>query len=225
MAEKDANFTELAGVPVHYDRYSDPNDDSKPHPEFGYGTRGKSYRFYCSNSFQPKLEACFAELWEKCPHDKAEVITSAGAYVKKAKMHGRGRAFDLDAIFWKDREFITINYPIDPVFYSGVEAILRKHFGTVLNYNYDPRHRDHFHFDDGTDVRFSKYSESRVWFLQAALTNVHAIAVEMDGVWGPETSRESKKALKNISIDGNLTSREVWIKFLDETARIAFESV
>jgi Extensin-like protein C-terminus len=222
MEAKDANFRELAGVSVNYDRFTDPLNSRVPHPEFGYGTRGKPARFYCSSSFLPKLEACFAELWLKCPYGRAEVICSAGAYVKKAKMHGMGRAFDLDAIFWSDREFVTLNYPLDPVFYTGVEAVVRKHFGTVLNYNYNVDHRDHFHIDDGTAVTFNK-SESRVWFLQSALMHVHGIAVEMDGVWGPETNRESRKALRNLGIDGGLATRSVWLEFLDRTAQIAFE--
>ena len=70
----------------------------------------------------------FIELWRVCPLGRAEVVTSAGAYVNKPGSHGQGRGFDLDAIFWADKNFITLHYPQDRRFYLGVEAILRKHF-------------------------------------------------------------------------------------------------
>jgi hypothetical protein len=88
-------FEKLAGVPVHYDRSA---------PPFGYGTRGRPAKFHSELTFVMKLEQCLQELWEVCPLHQAQVMTSAGAWVDKPGFHGRGRAFDLDGIFWGDEE-------------------------------------------------------------------------------------------------------------------------
>jgi hypothetical protein len=151
MSNRPANFfTELAGVPVHYDRF--------PEPEFSYGTRGKPMRFHCTPAFQQKLEVCFQELWQVCPLGPAEVITSAGTFVDKPGHHGRGSAFDLDGIFWANKTFITLHYPMDRPVYLAVDALLRKHFGTVLNYHLALGGRT-YRFDDAsrwlTDAGFA----------------------------------------------------------------------
>ena len=138
------SFKTLGGVPVHY---------ARP-PVAQYGSRGKPHTFYCEAGFQKQLDSMFDELWLKCPFGKAEVITSAGAFVEKPGQHGKGRALDIDGIFWAERDFVTLRYPKDTKFYLGVEAILKKHFGTVLDYNYNKDHHDHFHVDNGSNVGF-----------------------------------------------------------------------
>lgn len=208
-------FTELSGTAVHYARA----------PVAPYATRGKSYRFYVIESFEQSLVACFKELWKVCPFGQADVLTSAGAYVNKSGYHGLGRGFDLDAIFWPERDFVTLNYPSDPVFYLGVEAILRRHFGTVLNYLYNRAHRDHFHIDNGTSVKFTSSSTSRVYFLQAALTHVLDIPVLIDGKYGSQTSGATNKALKNIGSTGKLESANTWKALLLSIAETAFNKV
>ncbi len=215
MSRPQNYFKELSAVPVHY---------ARP-PIAPYATRGKPYRFYTTKPFEGKLTACFDELWTVCPLGKAEVITSAGAYVDKPGYHSKGRGFDLDAIFWKQRDFVTLDYPSDPVFYLGIEAIIRRHFGTVLNYLYNRAHRDHFHIDDGTPVKFSSQSTSRVLFIQAALTYIHDIPVIIDGVYGQQTSTAIKDILARIGSSGKIETIATWKKFLLNSAEIAFKSV
>lgn len=219
-------FKELAGVPVHYDRFANP--------PFNYGSRGKPYTFYSLESFEKKLDAFFSELWQVCPLGKAEVITSAGAYVAKPGSHGQGRGFDIDAIFWNEKSFITLRYPQDRSFYLGVEAVLRKHLGTVLNYEYDVAHQDHFHVDDTSPVGFFVTHRSRVLFVQMALTHVYGRPVSIDGFVGPETAT----TLRNVLLDGDLASpgdvatndqvfthlSDRWIDFLNTTAAVGFGS-
>lgn len=89
-------FAEIAGVPVHYDRFP---------PPCNYGTRGAPHKFFAADEFIQKLNDCFKELWKVCPYGRAQVITSAGAYVDKPGWHGKGMAFDLDGIFWKAKTF------------------------------------------------------------------------------------------------------------------------
>lgn len=208
-------FTELAGIPVHY---------ARP-PLAPYATHGKPYNFHVLESFEQELVECFEELWNVCPFGKAELITSAGAYVNKSGYHGKGRGFDLDAIFWKERDFVTLDYPSDPVFYLGVEAILRRHFGTVLGYIYNRAHRDHFHIDNGTEVKFTSASNSRVLFVQASLTHVLDIPVDIDGKYGPQTSKAIRKALDDMGVTDDFDSIPGWKLYLLKVAESAFKKV
>lgn len=208
-------FNTIANVPVHYDRY---HADSG----FGYGTRGKPFRPQASATFIRTLDQCFGELFQICPFGIAEVITSAGAFVDKPGFHGLGRAFDLDGIFWPDQDLVAIEYPSKPFLYLAIESILRRHFGTVLAYNYNADHRDHFHLDNGSAVRFDRMSKSRVEYLQAAMTFVHGDAVEVDGVWGPSTDKALRRTLNDLGLSGGLSSKTTWLKFLEDTSKLAF---
>jgi hypothetical protein len=215
---------ELAGVPVHYDRYR-----SDAH---GYGTRGRPVTLHCTAAFEEKLQACFEELWDVCPLGRAEVVTTAGAYVDKPGAHSKGRAFDLDGLFWSERAFVARNYPREREFYLAVEAVLRKHFGTVLNYRYNAAHRDHFHIDDLAQRGFYKSHRSRVLFLQMILTHLFETPVAVDGIFGPETSEAAREMLvrRELASPGALaggealdrTLGEVWFDLLGEVARAGF---
>ncbi|WP_020588532.1 extensin family protein [Desulfobacter curvatus] len=209
------NYAEtIAGVPVHYDRYNNPR--------YCYGTRGKPYKFYMTQGFETKLNESFEDLWEICSLGKAEVIASAGAYVDKPGMHAKGRAIDIDALFWSDYALITNNYLVQTSFYLGVEAILRKHFGTVLNYLYNAAHKDHFHVDDGTEVGYSNTSKSKTFFLQAALVNLFEQPISVDGKWGDETSGAVSVVFKGLGIQRDIFDKNAWLDFLTQAANKAF---
>jgi peptidoglycan hydrolase-like protein with peptidoglycan-binding domain len=219
MTRPSNSFTTLSGIPVHYDRFSPPDN---------YGTRGKPYRFYATSSFEDKLDKCFEELWGLCPNGRAELITSGGTYVDKPSFHGQGRAFDLDGIFWSNRTFVTFKdgyQRSDRKFYFGVEAVLRKHFGTVLDYLYNADHRDHFHVDDGTGVGFRASAKSVVYFLQAALVYVFNLSVGasgIDGVYGSDTKAAVRQALSRLGITGDISNVNTWRQFLTGVAQTAF---
>ncbi len=227
MATPSNSFTKLGGVPVHYDRFSDPR--------YAYGTRGKPHTFYCLTEFETKLDGCLNELWRVCPLGQAEIITSAGAYVNKSGAHGCGRGFDLDAVFWADKNFVTLHYPQDKRFYLGVEAVLRKHFGTVLNHEYNAAHRDHFHIDDLSEVGFRTGSKSRVLFLQMAISHVFGKPIAVDGGFGDETSDAAKHLLLDLGLAtasqlrtrGNIEVYlgQNWLTLLDKVSAAAFEGL
>lgn len=211
MSQLSNYFRSLAGVKVHYDR--DPG---------AYGTDGKPYDFYATRELQSKLEAFFTELWQACPLGKAQLITSAGAYVDKPNsQHNSGNAMDIDCIFWENKKFITKKYPNDKLFYLGVEAILRKHFGNVLNYHYNVAHQDHFHVDVGKPVGF-RTSRANTLFLQAALSEVYYDRVAIDGNFGDETKAALARVLNKLNIQGGLNDLNKWLTFLDATAKTAF---
>lgn len=212
MPKPTNSFTTLAGVPVHYDRP----------PVAEYGSRGKPHTFYCLESFEKQLDTFFAELWLKCPLGKAEVITSAGAYVDKPGQHGNGRALDIDGIFWASRDFVTLRYPKDKPFYLGVEAILKKHFGTVLSYNYNADHHDHFHVDNGSNVGFGPSKQTTACFVGAALNHVFGRKVKE----GPVLTEEMKAALREVltanGIPTDLSILQNYFAWLDLVAAQAW---
>jgi hypothetical protein len=217
MAQPGASFTSLAGAPVHYDRP----------PVAPYGTRGVAKRFYSEADFTAALERCFSELWDVCPFGRAAVITSAGAYVKKPGQHGAGRAFDLDGVFWPGKDFVTLNAGFnagDRNFYYGVECILRRHFGQVLNFDYNADHRDHFHIDDSQPVALRKNSTAVTLFVQGMLRRVYGRSIGVDGTWGNATEDALREACVAAGMVGTVTSVSEWQQFLLLSARRSFGS-
>jgi len=203
-------FDRLAGVPTHYDRTTAAE----------YGTRGHPATFQCGAQFKKKLDATFADVWTLMR--QAEVITTAGAYVARAGMHGQGRAFDLDGLFWDHREFVTFRDGYqgrNRKLYYGVEAVLRRHFGTVLDFNYNADHLDHFHMDDSAAVGFRPGSKSLVLFVQAALNEFYAAGLAVDGIYGPKT----RAALARHA--GNVTALPAWLAWLADLARMGWAHV
>ena len=207
-------FTKLAGVPVHYDRNSKQS----------YGTRGIPFKPRALEITVRKLNDCFEELFDVNPFKKGEVIISAGAYFDKPGQHGNGKAFDLDGIFWEREKLIAIEYPEKPILYISVESILRKYFGTILSYNYNLAHRDHFHLDTGSRVGFNQMSKSRVEYLQGAITWIYGYPILIDGIWGPQTKGALEKTLQELDIS-NIEDTNNWVKFLDITAKKGFASI
>jgi hypothetical protein len=216
VAKPTASFTTLAGVAVHYDR----------HPIAKYGSRGVARRFYAQPDFIEKLERCFDELWRISPYGRAEVITSAGAYVDKKGQHGLGRAFDLDGIFWPDKEFVTLHdgqRARDRKLYYGVECVLRKHFGQVLNFSYNQSHHDHFHIDTDMPVGLRKSSKAVTVFVQGVLRHVYGLAVAIDGQWGALTEQAVGRAAAAAGLTVDYNSLAGWLQFLSLTAARAFD--
>lgn len=131
-------------------------------------------------------------------------------------MHGQGRAFDLDGVFWEERSLVTLRdgwQGRDRRLYFGVEAVLRRHFGTVLDFHYNAAHRDHFHIDDSASVGFRPGSRSLVLFVQAALNEFYGAGLRVDGAYGPLTRAAVSDAV------GNVTAPAEWLAFLGQIAR------
>ena len=205
MSSTEKSFTTLAGVPIHYAR----------EPIAAYGTIGQQMMFFCTNAFHAKLEAFVQDLIDSCPLGRPEAIVTAGVYVDKPNSkHRLGRAFDLDSIFWSDRSFVSKNYPADKAFYLGVEAIIRKHFGTVLQYKYDRRHEDHFHFDDGTKPDFNTSWRSYTFFAQTSLNVLFGEALDEDGTWGTKTADAVKRVFSAAGINTPITTKANWQAYL-----------
>lgn len=206
--------SQLGGVDLFYDRRSSA--------DLGKGVRTT---LAMTQNFEDKLDACFKELWQLCPLGTADKIFTAGAWVDKPGQHGQGRAFDLDGFEWTSRKFIVLEDGArngDRKFYFGIDAVLRKHFGVVLNYLYNTDHHDHFHIDDGSPIDFDTSSRSKVLFLQGSLVFVFGLSVGptgIDGQWGDKTKNAVNQVLTRLGISGNIFTKSVWLSFLTETAK------
>jgi len=212
MPKPTYSFTSLSGVPTHYAR----------EPIALYGTPGVAHKFYCIQSTADKLDAMFNDLWARCPLGKAEVITSAGAFVEKPGWHGQGKAFDLDAIFWNGRAFVTKRFPSDAKFYLGVESVLRRHFGTILAYSYNGAHEDHFHLqDDGVAVGFSEARRTCVLFVQNALKHLRGVSLSINGSMDAATKTALDAWLSELGI-AHLNTVANYERFLDAVQEAGF---
>lgn len=171
------------------------------------------------------LDDAFRDVWRLTGLGKAEVITSAGAFVNKPGAHGQGRALDIDGIFWTDKTFITLHagwQGQDREFYFGVEAILRLHFGIVLDYEYNLDHRDHFHVDDTMSLAFSPSASAKVGFLQGMINNVWGKRVDEDLIWGPQTAGAVSEVLEVAGLPGPITKQTQWLSLMKKTAERVF---
>jgi hypothetical protein len=201
MAPKNLqSFTRLAGIPIHYARA----------PSAPYGTRGKPRKVRLAGGTRERFESCFAELREIA--GKPDCIVSGGCYVNKPGRHGQGRAMDIDSIWWPGWHVVTkVGITIR---YLGVEAVLRRHFGTVLNYDYNRAHQDHWHVDDGRPVGYAPRSRAQTVFVQQALNILWGKNLLVDGKTGPKTTEALMNAYEDVKGD-----TEIWLDFLGWVAK------
>lgn len=137
-------------------------------------------------------------------------ILTGGLTVNKPGQHGVGNAVDIDGFWWSATDkFMANDAPTDWWRYLRYEATLRKAFGTVLNYDYNTGHHDHWHCDLGgtTDWRGV---ESQAKFAQRALNEIWGESLTIDGDWGSN----SRAALTRAGYD--FSSADGWDHFLDD---------
>jgi hypothetical protein len=211
--------SKLGGVDVFFDRRFS-----------GDLGQGINVPLAMTQGFEDKLDQCFNELWSVVPLGKPNKIFTAGAFTNKPGFHGLGRAFDLDGFEWTNRKFIVLEDGArngDRKFYFGIEAILKRHFGVVLDYLFNTDHHDHFHLDDSLQIDFSASAKSKVVFLQGALIHVFGLSIGaagIDGQMGPNTQQAVNQALAKLGISGSISNKNVWLQFLLGTAKEAFGS-
>ncbi|MFD2917907.1 hypothetical protein [Psychroserpens luteus] len=202
----------INNIPLHYARLVN-------HP---YGTLGEQRNFSIDSNFHEVLKDAFDEVFANCPLGKPEVVTTAGIFVNKPGQHGHGTAFDLDAVFWKDKTLITTNFIHQKELYLGIESFLRKHFGIVLNYYYRG-HEDHWHLDTSVSVDYNESSKSETLYLQMVLKYIYGKPVIIDGLSGPQTRNYTNEVFNRLNINTPITTKANYLKFLDITGKVAFK--
>jgi Uncharacterized protein conserved in bacteria len=212
---------ELAGIPIFYDRF---NEDS-------YGEQAVPIRPFIENGFLQVCQNLFGEM-NAVFTDKGYPITQiwtggVGRAGSGKSYHHQHRAFDLDALVFDGQPmWIADTFPERPFLYLAIESILRKHVGTVLNFDYNAAHEDHFHFDDGTSVGFKSHARSHTLFVQHALVklfNQDIGTAGADGVYGGDTEYALTSVRRQLNI-GGFSQRQNWLAFLDACAEAALDS-
>lgn len=204
MPRPTTSFTHLDGIRVQYDRL----------PASNYGVAGINYRFYCDPDMLSDLNAFVADLRATTEPLFGPMLRlfSAGTYVDKPGAHGRGRAFDLDAVIWAGARIVANEQPQKTALYLLIQAIAHSRFGIVLGYNYNTLHRDHFHLDNTRSPQFRE-TKSTTYFIQEALNLFFSANLAVDGDFGNLT----EGALKDVFGDLGLNfppSASDWKKFL-----------
>lgn len=137
-------------------------------------------------------------------------ILTAGLYVNKSGEHGRGSAVDIDGFWWSNSErFRAIDAPSDWYRYITIEATLRQVFGTVLNYDYNAAHRDHWHCDLGRPTRW-RAVRSQAKFAQRALNEIWGERLVVDGRWGSRSAAAAQRSGYDFRLVGG------WDRFLND---------
>lgn len=209
----DIRITTLAGKTLLYDRSAAGH----------YGVTGIAFKPTINPEFAALCETCFQEVVKKLDQKaglKIKSILSGG--VSRSGMgssfHHKNRAFDLDAFLFEDgSNWVATSFPQRPQLYLGIEAVLRRTFGTVLSYDYNRAHEDHFHFDNGTGVGFKQAAKSHVIFVQNVIALVYGSRIGRDGLWGGETDGALKALRERLGV-GPISTASNWKSFLDKVA-------
>lgn len=211
----DIRIETLAGLPILYDRQVEGH----------YGVTGIRTHPFINPVFAQECEAAFSQIVQMIdasPLGPVESILTGG--ISRSgngpSYHHKNRAFDLDGFVLPGDNWVADTFPSRPVLYLAIESILRLNFGTVLSYDYNAAHEDHFHFDNGTTPRFKRDAKSHVIYLQNALVFIYGIRVGRDGVWGPETRDASDIVRGELGI-GGFSDKENWFAFCRATSQAA----
>lgn len=226
---KMVKFDSLAGVPCYYARVNAAYED--------VAKAVKSRKRELVSGFLARLEACVAEIyWLTFGHlGPLQVITSGGAWVPiskrrpKSDWHTRGKAYDLGGLHWPARQLVLFRTAAarkrgedwNWILYLSVEAIIRRHFGTVLGILYNAAHHNHWHIDPGTEVGFWSTgfgAGTRVTFLQAVLKDIWGLYEgKLDGDYGPKSKAAVAAVRAQLKL-GPFEDQQAWSQFLLLTA-------
>lgn len=226
-------FNELAGVPCYYARVNVAYGDLARTTSRTDKGRLRSL----APSFKARMNACIAEVYWLCYGrlGPLQAITSGGAYVNKAGWHKKGKAYDLGGLHWPAQKLVLIrtarnftktgtadDWPL----YLAVEAIIRRHFGTVLGILHNADHYNHWHIDPGTKVGFWTKgfgAKTRVVFLQAVLKDIWGhYQGTLDGDFGPKSKAAVAVVRSQLGL-GPLTNPAAWSQFLLLTAMLGLQ--
>lgn len=211
------NISDILGVPLFYERVSDP------------GPR----QFPVASSFLPVLEAIVTQVRERAPAGFGPLhqISSAGMFVAKPGAHGHGRGCDWDRLVFANLEISPIDHDhrssslAKRMRYWAFGAVCRSNCAFVLHGLYNADHADHYHTDNLTGIAFNRESMATVKLLQAMLNDIygHTPKLDTDGDFGPKSREAFGLAMDQLQLTGSIDDLSVWTKFLRRSARLGFE--
>lgn len=210
-------FGEFGGAPLLYDR----------RPASNYGITGIPSRPYVDLDFAADVDRAFTHLFRSISavgmgEVKAILFGGVGRTGTGSSLHHSNRAFDLDGLLLSQADnWVADTFEYRPMIYLGIEAVLRQYFGTVLAYDYNKAHEDHFHFDNGRPIGWNSFSKSRVLFLQNSFRYLFDEVLRVDGVYGPETASVERRVRAELGL-GGFSKLNNWVSYLETCVDIAF---
>ena len=108
--------------------------------------------------------------------------------------------------------------------YWALAASLHHHFAYLLTYLYNTQHHNHVHLDNGRSggelSTFSTRSPAQTQAVQAMISYLWDIPVDITGQWDATTRRASRTVLDRIGIADDLdSSADAWRAFLQASTR------
>ncbi len=192
-------ITHAGGYKLAYDRLGNSYGELEPDPD--------GRRFYGSQELQDALNQWAGHLPRVMR--PPNYILSAGLYVDKPGTHSQGIAIDVDGFWISDADhYMALSAPNDWGFYLKIEATLRQVFGTVLNYDYNLYHRDHWHCDLSRAPGWRRVRSLTI-FAQRALNEIFSQDIEVDGIYGPETDGALRTTGYNFPGDWDRFLRDI----------------
>jgi hypothetical protein len=207
---------ELQGVPLFYER------DGNPRP----------FPFLVADSFLPNLRRTVQQVVERVPEQafgRLQRISSAGTFVNKPGMHGKGRAMDWDRWAFEKLAIAPIQRHHEAASkpqrqrYWALAAICRANSAFILHGRYDAAHADHIHHDDSSRVGFAQ-TRSTVALVQAVLNDIFDATpqLEIDGGFGGKTKGALERAMRKVGLSSNFTDADQFVRFLRRSGRLGF---
>jgi hypothetical protein len=200
----EVRFDQLDGVPLCYWRWTD-------------GTAGKRVQrmsFASTRAFHDRLVVWVRDLKDLSARfgglTGMDRIVTAGTYVNKPLEHGKGQAFDLDQVRWKQaavtpyhQEHASPDVRVRRR-YLAVDAVCRRHFHWVLDGRYNADHADHLHLDTaGGPLVLDRTARSDTAFVQQVVNTFAGGSLVVDGAWGALTQRAFEATLPRLGVTGN----------------------
>jgi hypothetical protein len=209
-------ISELDGVPLFFARGVPPRPQS----------------FSIESGFRDVLTRTVKSVRSRAPESFGDLvrITSAGALVQKAGMHGKGRAFDHDA--WKFEQLEILPIKRDHIAnslarrqrYWALAAIMRSHSAFVLHGHFNRAHEDHIHQDNGGTSPFSTTSDTTVKLAQAICNHIFGASpsLAIDGAFGDKSKAAVRDAMRTVDLPGDVFDSAQWRRFLLRSGSLGF---
>lgn len=164
----------------------------------------------------------FLRNMSRCAMPVEAIITAGSLYCRcisntnRLSNHSFGDAIDIVGVRWSAvggpasqlRETIVHNYrdPVQRALLRRMNACLRLSFSTVIDYNYNRAHRDHFHVDMNRGRGWNPRGRTTLVFVQEALSDALQRSIPISGKLDSATLRAlSEFSGQNVS--GSISSQ------------------
>lgn len=184
--------------------------------------------FWLDEGFHGQLEGWFTRFVADPNRSAPSEIWTYGSWTDGEpdchSWHNAARAFDLSRLRTGGRDLVSCRFDqgrngadVDRQRrrYWALAASLHHDFAYVLTYLYNTQHHNHIHVDNGRSgsglSTFSTRSPAQTQAIQAMISYLWDIPVDITGRWDATTRRASRTVLDRIEVADDLeTSVDAW---------------